>query len=408
MAGGFHSIGLLASAIAHGALFTLALFWGDLFRAPETDPIQIVETSVISEAEFAALTGQDGAAARPAPTPPEPTPEPVAEPAPTPVVPAEPEIPPDPTPVVETPEEDSDAPYDRAPPPPSELALNADATRDRSPDRQIREALPPVRPAPEPAALAEAEPETAPEVEAASEPEPEPAPDPSPRPEIAEAPRQPEAPDPDATPEPDAPDIPPQPATAEAAPEPDPEPEPTPPAEPVVAEEAPAQAPTPRLRPRPPQQVAAAEPAQDPAPRDQGDLFDNISRSLSGLDETAPTPPRAQTQQARPASRPLSAGEKAAFAFNFKRFWSPPTPGPDLAELVVTLEISVGRDGLLLSEPTPVAPSGALTTRQATAIFNAMRAVRQGAPYLGPAEKYDRWRRIRVTYDPITVEATVN
>lgn len=409
--------GLVISVTAHAALIGLAVFWADIFNVPDHDPIESMETTIISEAEFSEIVGETGAAPsaprqaamiaepEPTPVPPPPEPEPeIAEPAPAPPpAPDLSELPPEPDapPLAEEPPVADLAPYEIAPPPPAPLALRPEALQDSSPDPSIREALPPLRVA---AAPEEPEPQpqdAPPEADAAAEEPPVAAP---PTPQIAEAPEQPAPQREDPPPAADKPDTPPEPEIAETPPEPAPKPEPAP--EPEVAEAPPA----PRLRPKAIERKAAEErKAATPPKKPLRSLEDELDSALAGLDQAQPSRPAPQpAAPSRPASQPLTSGEKSAFAFNFKRFWQPPSPGPDLAELVVTVEVHVAPDGQLIGKPKLVSPSGALTARQATAFFNAQYAVERGAPYQGPPEKYDRWSVIRVTFDPAKQETTVN
>lgn len=374
----WESTGLMISAGAHVFLFAVALFAGDLFRAPDDDPIQVMETSFITEEEFAAISGEKPeepqqrdvlATVEPEPKPepkpevvePEPKPE-VAEPLPEPA--PEPEPKPEPKPEPEP--KVAEAPYAVAPPAPKPLKLDKRATGDKTPDAEIREALPEPR-------LAEVEKPKEP-VKADSTPEPpkEIKPDEAPKPDEAEK------------------------KVAEKKPEPKPEPKPTPEPEPEpeIVYTAPKVAALPRMRPR--------------RQNENDKLLDDLLSTPVSQEQAQREQPRPAATPATP-SRPLSAGEKSALAFNFKKHWTQPHPdSPDLAELVVKLEVILDREGRLVGAPKQLSPIGSLTPRQTTAIFNAMRAVRLGAPYQGPVEKYDRWRVIHVTYDPVRAETTIN
>ncbi|MEL6979595.1 MAG: hypothetical protein AAGM38_13065 [Pseudomonadota bacterium] len=418
MASGWSSSGLIISSGAHALAIGAMIFGPELFTPPDREPMRVVETSIISEAELMNLAARAEAPPPPppaaeappppppaAPAPPPPPPEAEAPPPPPPAAEAPPPPPPEPEPAAPEPAApepeaelaDGPPPYQSAPEAPSELALDPRAVSDQAADREIREALPPVRvsaesPEPLETDVSEADPTVERDADDAAE---EPARDEEPnRPRIAAAPAQPQAVNRDQPPARDFPDVPEQ-EVAEAEPERRPD-------------VAPKSAPVPRLRPT--RQAAAAPPQTQP---DAADSFlDDLDSTFNQLASNEPQPTtRAQTQRGangRVTSKPLSAREKSLFELNFKRYWSPPSPGPDLADLVVTLEITVGPDGELLSQPSQISPRGDLTPRQATAIFNAMRAVREGAPYRGPLEKYDQWRKIRVTYDPKLQEATFN
>ncbi|MEM9725699.1 MAG: hypothetical protein AAF909_09570 [Pseudomonadota bacterium] len=363
----WNSMGLLVSAGLHAGLFGLAVIWGDIFVAPDEDPLEIVDLVVISEDELEQLIAPDAidlAEARPPtpipaepvfsePTPPPPEPEAAALAEPE---AAEPDVEPEATP---------DAPpLERAPPAP-ELAFDQRALEDESPGPDIREAVDPVRvaEAPEPSEPAVAD--TAPQVSAAA-----PAPPP---PELA-----------DASPVADTPDTP---------PEPEPEPEP----ESEVAFAAPASATVPKLRPR-------RAPARARAPEVDDSLIDEI---LIGADLPQGRPTARPTPAAAQRSRPITQGERAFFEASFRRNWVRITDAPDLAALAVVIDVTLSRSGEVLSTKL-VRPTSIDSARQQVAVRRAQTAITLGQPYAGPPEKYDQWRVLRVTFDLASERTTIN
>lgn len=236
-------------------------------------------------------------------------------------------------------------------------------------------------------------------------PPPEPAPEPPPLPRPAPPP-VPEPPPP--PPEPEPPPPAPEPEPPPPAPEPAPAPVPTPPPEPATApppEPRPlTDVPMPRLRPdvpRPPVRETQ-QAAQQPEPPQQEPEFD-IDRLTAMLDTPDEPPPAAEQQPAfgsptAPAGARMTASELDALRARLARCWSPPIGWIDPAEVRVVVLISLNMDGSLGNAPQVVeAPAGQFA-RQAPE--SAVRAVRMCAPYNLPADKYDTWREVRVTFDP--------
>jgi cell division protein YceG involved in septum cleavage/cytochrome c2 len=80
------------------------------------------------------------------------------------------------------------------------------------------------------------------------------------------------------------------------------------------------------------------------------------------------------------------------------RCWNPPAGWTNPADVRVTLQFSLNRDGTIQGIPQVIAmPSGLLAQAAAD---SAQRALYVCAPYNLPADAYERWRTIRVTFDP--------
>ncbi|GIU67024.1 hypothetical protein [Candidatus Phycosocius spiralis] len=81
--------------------------------------------------------------------------------------------------------------------------------------------------------------------------------------------------------------------------------------------------------------------------------------------------------------------------------WLEPAQTSGLDRLVVEVQIELGMDGQLVREPKLVRPSsrsgadGALLV----AIDNALRAVRQCAPFDLPQDRYSQWRLVNFSFD---------
>jgi hypothetical protein len=94
----------------------------------------------------------------------------------------------------------------------------------------------------------------------------------------------------------------------------------------------------------------------------------------------------------------MSANELDLLRARLARCWSPPIGWVDPAEVRVVLMLSLNVDGSVNGLPQVLeAPQGQFA-RQAPE--SALRAVRRCAPYILPAEKYDAWREVKVTFDP--------
>ena len=337
--------GLIISGIAHGLLLLWLLFGGLISRVHDEPLVTVAEVSIISGAEFAAMTE---ARVAPAATAPQVSPAPPARPEPQP----EPEPAPEPAPVPE-------------PPTP--------------------------------------QPDPAPEPEPQPEPEPEPLPEPETPPEadrvaseVIEAPEQPlpdgptlvEDTTPDTTAEPETPveELP-----AQAPPETTTE---------IVTEaETPGNAPTasvrPRARPTPPP-VEHPTPATA-APATAAPAADAIDSAV----ESALADVLGEAAAPAPSGPPLTRGEKEGLRVAVQRCWNVGSLSTDALNTTVVVLVKMARNG----HPEAiemVSSKGASPTATRGAFEAARRAViRCGASgYPLPAEKYDRWREIEMTFDP--------
>jgi hypothetical protein len=216
-------------------------------------------------------------------------------------------------------------------------------------------------------------------------PEPEPAP---PEPEQALAPPEPPPPPPEPEPEPSEPEALPEPAVA-----PDPEPPPPPP-EQAARPNVPA--PIPRARPAPPKRTVVAK-------AETKETF-NTDEISALLDKSTPT---GSTQPETPPTLGSSTGsivdtmtmnELDALRARLAQCWNIQLAPPDLSELRVKVKMYLNQDGSLAQSPE-VLEAGS-TDFARSAADSALRAVRRCAPYNLPAEKYDSWREINVTFDP--------
>ncbi|WP_316860636.1 cell envelope biogenesis protein TolA [uncultured Cohaesibacter sp.] len=231
-------------------------------------------------------------------------------------------------------------------------------------------------------------------------PEPkEPEPEPKPAPKAEPEPKA-KAPEPKAEPAPPEPEPQPVPEPkAEPAPAPAPEPEPAP--EPKKVDEPKPQVPNPiaalpKIKPR----ISKPEPPK----KNRSFDVDALKALANKADQAAPVQSGTDDQQASFGSRTgnqaaaMTQSELDALRAQIAQCWSPPVGAVDASQLRVRIEFGLDRQGNLNAGPEPVEfPANQFGV---AAVESAMRAVRRCAPYTLPADKYDAWRRVRITFDP--------
>lgn len=265
-----------------------------------------------------------------------------------------------------------------------------------------------------------------------------PEPDPEPEPPVA-APKPPPAP-PQKAPEPPEP-----PKEVAKAPEPkpeppkpvekQPEPKPEPPKEVAkTPEPAPAPPKTPEPKPEPPKQaekqpepkpeLAEAKPVSKPKapvqkkpdPKPEKDfnslLKDLTKRQDSQKAETTDRRPKAPSEKGEKAPQQAQVSDRPSIAEldrmrqiirdRVQPCWNPPIGARDANDLVVTLNLSVERDGTV--RDVRVEDSARMATNQffKAAADAARRAVLNPRcqPFDLPAERYDVWKDIKFNFDP--------
>lgn len=219
-------------------------------------------------------------------------------------------------------------------------------------------------------------------------PAPEPVPPPPPEPIAAEPEPLPPAPEPEAEPTPE-----PVPETADV-PEPEPPPLLPPPEEKVAEPEPPP--PLPRPRPKPPRTVVAKAETKNTLDTDQISALLDKSQP-TGSTQPVETPPTLGTSTGS-ITENMTQNELDALRARLMGCWNIQLAPPDPSELRVRVKIFLNPDGSL-SQPPQVLEVGS-TEFARSAAESAVRAVRRCAPYDLPAEKYDSWNEINVTFDP--------
>lgn len=374
-------LGYAISAAGHAGLILWAVL-GGAFR-PEPMPFEVADVSVVSEEEYAALVaperGPETGEEIDAPAPPEPEQSANPPPPPEPEPPAERPAPPESSAPAEAPDP---APAPPEPGPPAQAEMPDEAPELDAPVEPAAPELPDrsARPQPRPA------PRVAPEAAPPPPPEAEIAPE---REQIAE-------------PAPDAP------------PEPEPEPEETAPeeaAEEIVTEaDEPSGAPSPSVRPRSrPTDLAAARPEPEDRAEDEEEADTPEAPSQPARDNRqAVTDALAEAlgdagSETEPAGGPeLNDSEIAGLIGAISREWSVDI-GSRSADVTVVLEIELTEEGRLASTPRLVSAD----SEDSAAVEAAMRrarsaliAVSRDGGFALPAEKYEDWRRIEITFNP--------
>ena len=359
--------GLIASGAGHAVLFGWALVAGIFDDSVEPPDVQVTEVSVITSAEFAAMTS-----APPTVEPQLEAPQPVVEPEPAPVVPevqAAPRIvrpAPVPTPQPATPvppptvpqpvsqaEVVPEAPPAPEAPPQSDPTL--EVTSKRPTPRPARRVAPEAAPAPSPEA------EIAPVVQEA------------PKPTEAETPAEAEEVIKETAPEEAATEI-------------------------VTEAETPSRAPeTSNRPPRRPNRPAPAPVAEEQTSEEETAATDPLAAAIAGALEEASTTPNA------PAGPPLSASETEGLRIAVQRCWNVGALSSAALATKVTIGFSLNREGVPDSGSIRLIGSEGGTADTARQAYEAGRRaiVRCGATGFDlPDEKYDHWREIEMTFNP--------
>ena len=196
---------------------------------------------------------------------------------------------------------------------------------------------------------------------------------------------------------------------AEEKPKPKPEPKPVKQAakpEPKSPEATKAEAKKPEEKPKPKKQAEAKKPApkQDSKRDFNTDRIAALLNKIPDADnEPAPVlPPEAEPKKVRGQSNgtemTMSVNEIDALRARIAQCWSPPPGGLGADQIVVKLRLRLNEDGTLVGYPT-IANRGSSPFFQAAA-DSAVRAVYQCQPYALPAEKYELWRDMILTFDP--------
>lgn len=364
------SRGAYISALAHtGLLAWLFLGWGLTH-----DPLdfEVVEVNVVTGEEFEALARAT-------------SPNPVTEVPDTPVQPVVEDLPPeapieDIAPAIPAIPEQSDAPDTEAPPPEApDLPVPPTEVLDTTPVPQ-----PPV------------------EAETALD-RPSESPQPRPAPRVAPTPAPPPPPDAETTPDIQQAATPRDIETAEVQQEEQQASAPEEAAPEIVTEaETPSGAVETSLRPQSRPNRPAPEPEAPPT-----DISENADTSV--VDDASVEAALEAALAAQPSPAPLGPGltgsERETFRLSVRACWNV-DPGAEWARVSVKVGFSLTRDGKVDGNVRLVGFEGGSEAQANTAFLVARRAILrcQGSGgYRLPAEKYDHWRDVEITFDPTSM-----
>jgi outer membrane biosynthesis protein TonB len=182
--------------------------------------------------------------------------------------------------------------------------------------------------------------------------------------------------------------------------------------EPVVPKEVPEPVPPPDQAPSEPVTKAPPPPAtprirpQEQKPKSEKKAFD-VDKVLALLNKVAPS---ASPSNARVANRDVQGiGSESAMTADLqsmliseiKPCWSPPVGAPHPEELIVNFDVTFNPDGTVARPPQLVDQS----TMSGSPYFRAAaeaarRALYTCQPFKLPADQYEQWREIAITFDP--------
>jgi hypothetical protein len=161
--------------------------------------------------------------------------------------------------------------------------------------------------------------------------------------------------------------------------------------------------PTPRIRPPRTEQAQKPPQPKPEAPREDSFDVDALTAMLDQPQAETTTQPQPPQQEATLGTRTgatgvtLTMNEIDALRSALAQCWTVPIGYTDPAEVRVVMLIALNPDGSVAGTQVLEAPTGQFA-RQAPE--STTRAVRSCAPFNLPAEKYEAWREVKVTFDP--------
>ena len=150
---------------------------------------------------------------------------------------------------------------------------------------------------------------------------------------------------------------------------------------------------------------AAARAAEEEAERQRQAEADaqaaEVAAALAAASE-APSTPAPAAQPDLPTGPPITAGERNAFFSQISACWVFDPGTENAADLIVTIEFDLNADGTVKGKPRQVGGNQTPASRRAfdAASRAVMRCSAQNGGYSLPAEKYGRWQKARITFDP--------
>lgn len=147
-------------------------------------------------------------------------------------------------------------------------------------------------------------------------------------------------------------------------------------------------------------QQAAAQTQQptDPLATELADRIEDIINNETSRGTTTGAGGQQSLGAATGQAATLTQSEQAALAAAMRRCWNPPIAAMTTAGLTVRLLVTFNRDGSVAG--TPQILSAITDDLVRSTAMAAQRAVQQCSPYTLPADKFDNWREVDVTFDP--------
>ncbi|MEP6065187.1 MAG: energy transducer TonB [Paracoccaceae bacterium] len=355
-------IGYAISSSAHAVLIGFVLF-GGVFRS-EPEPFEITEVSVISSADFDALTSAPQAETEVALPP-------ALEPIDDPDVTETPDV----SPAQDTPPQASAPDQEDVPETPTlqpDAEVQDDAPPSITPPEDVVAALPEVSDRPKPKPVDHVAPEA---VE---------TPTPEAKPDVV----QQDSVTPDdvtnETPEVEQEETAPEEAASEIVTE----------AEEPASSVMTSSVRPPSRRPSPPKEVAETKPAPQEDKPDapaKDDVNDALQQALGGASEDIPVGP------------PLSAGEKDGLRVAVQNCWNVGSLSTDALRTTVVVAVSMAKDAKPVGSSVRMLSYDGGSAAAAKQAFEAARRaiLRCGAKGFDlPVEKYGQWKEIEMTFNP--------
>ena len=174
-----------------------------------------------------------------------------------------------------------------------------------------------------------------------------------------------------------------------------PRPEPRPQPRLVAPSPAPAPKVAPKIQPKPAPTKPAAAPAKAPPRRNASGL----SSVVAGLSDR-PSPSQSTAAPAAVAGPAVQASLGAEVRRQLKPHWKAPT-GADSEQLRTEVVISLAEDGRVTDIRIAGTSGQTASNRPQVPLHReqAERAVRLASPFRLPAQYYEAWKSIRVTFD---------
>lgn len=155
----------------------------------------------------------------------------------------------------------------------------------------------------------------------------------------------------------------------------------------------------PRLRPTPPAPAPQTPPAPQVAETPPVPVVpqDDINSLLADLGTDTPTP----AAPALAAGPPMNGAERDSFRVSVNRCWNV-DPGSVAARVTVEVGFELDREGKVIGNAVRLLGSDGDQSATNIAFEAARRAILrcQSSGYQLPAEKYDQWKDVVITFDP--------